>query len=422
MKIKLPKKKSSPYFSAHVHSNLSTGDGMNKVVDMVYRAHQYGQPALALTDHGNMSGTVQLYKETKALGMKCFPGSELYIIDPKFDKSNLDQADDKTQRYHLGILALNLKGYQGLVKLSTLSFTRPRFSRFPRLLVDDLLDFGEEYGNDIALTTGCVFGLVERPLWEDGLEAAEGALNALKSVTPNLYVELQKHGIPDDQTEMPEDELIANMLDLADRHSLPIIATPDCHYSDQRYQTAHTLMKKMLYNNNEEDGFPGDSYHLPSESWISEKFEPHVWSRVLDSCQGLLDKNTLVIPQLDTFTAHVPEISKTADQDLYTRCFASLMRYDVKPDDFPEYSARLEHELKVIKAIGVANYFLLVLLCVEYLNSKEVPIEARGSANGSLVCFLLGITQVDPILWGTSFERFLGSLDENGWDPSFEEV
>lgn len=397
---------SSPYFSAHVHSNYSIVDGMSKVEYIVQRAAEYGQPGIALTDHGLMSGNVELYRYSKQYGILPFPGIEQYIIDPAYDLSNLEDGDKakEVQRYHLGMVALDRRGYEGLVKSSTLSFTRPRFHRFPRLLINDLVEFGQEYGDNVFITTGCIFGLVERNLTEYGIEKAEGIIRLLQSVFPNLYVELQRHGIEDGHNEMPEQEVLDTMLDIADRFSLPIIATPDSHYLEESHKSAHNLMKRMIYRSMEDD-FPGDSYHLPSTGWMRDKYDADVWSRVEESCNDLINKHRLEIKELDSFKPYIPKMADNPDETLRKLCYASLNKLNLS--DKPEYIDRLEEELRVFKKIQMADYVLLVKDSVDYVRSRKVPIEARGSGNGSLVLYLLNVTQVDPIIWDTDFTRFV---------------
>ena len=378
---------------------------MSDVSSLVERAAKYGQPALALTDHGVLSGSIQLYKSCKKLGIVPFPGIETYIIDPKFDLSAL-QSDElkEAQRYHLTIMALSLRGYQGLVRLSTKAFTRPRFHKFPRLLVDDLVEFGRDYGNDVAISTGCYFGLVQRKFWEEGIDATEGVIRQLQSIFPHLYVELHNHDIPDGFNQMGETELTSMLLGVSQKFSLPLLSGPDNHYLDQSQKSAHILMKKMVYAG-QEDGFPGDTYHLPSAGWMEEKFDPEVWSSIEQSCEELLSLNTLAIPQLDKFEVHVPRVSTTPDLELRELVYKALSNIGLDKDT--NYIERCVHELNVIKTTKTANYFLLVNQIVEYIKDKRIPIEARGSAGGSLVCFLLGITQTDPLIWGLTFERFM---------------
>jgi len=403
----------------HLHTQFSVIDGMSPVDNIVERVERHGQPMMATTDHGVMSATVKAYKATKAAGIKYFPGIEAYIIDPAIDAAGLDESAD-AERYHLGMLALDLKGYQGLVKLSTLSYQRPRFYKFPRLLVDDLAEFGEEYGQHIAITTGCVFGLVEKTLTDRGAQEADGILRMLQQVTPNVYVELQKHNIPDEFNAMPEDELNEQMLGLADRNGLPIITTNDCHYLEQSHKNAHDMMKKVGYMQSEGGNeFPGDTYHVASTGWMKEHWNEDIWNRFEQAYADIYAKNDLVIPQLDTFTAHVPEVSVTPDAALKGLCYIALDKYLPEDADRDKYVDQLEHELDVIKYTQTPNYFLLVKQCVDYARSVDIPVEARGSAAGSLVCFLLDITQVDPLVWGTTFERFL-SRDRVGQMPDVD--
>jgi DNA polymerase-3 subunit alpha len=396
----------SSFFHTHLHSQFSTLDGMSPVENIAERIARHNQPGFALTDHGTMSGTVKAYKAAKAHDLKFFPGIEQYIIDPKIDLAGLAEAD-KVERYHLGMFAFDLKGYQGLTKLSTLSFSRPRYSRFPRLLVDDLVEFGQEYGPHIGVTTGCVFGLLEKTLIEEGQAAAEGILRMLQQVTPNLYVEVQKHNIPDSHHEYSsESDLITTTLRLADRFGLPVLATGDCHYLEQKHKSAHNMMKKVGYNSEDgNDEFPGDTYHVSSTGWMREKWDPSIWNRFEESYADILSKHALIIPQLDTFKADVPEVSKAPNPELRKLCRDRLNQEGLLEDE--AYLSRLDHELDVIQHTETANYFLLVQRCVRYAQSKNIPIEARGSAAGSLVCYLLGITQIDPLVWGTIFERFM---------------
>jgi len=406
----------SNFLHLHAHSNMSVQDGMSSVELMVERAARYGQPGLALTDHGSLGGGVQLYKAAKQYGIKPILGIEAYIIDPKVDLAGLEESAD-ADRYHLGILALDLKGYQGLVGLSTLSNTRPRYSRFPRLLVDDLLKFGREYGDHIAVTTGCVFGFVEKQLTQGGYEAALRATRVLQQMTPNLYVELQKHNIPDGFNEMPEGEVIDAMLGIADELSLPIVATADCHYLDQSHQEAHALMKRMLYGG-KEDEFPGDPFHLCSAGWMKEKWSDDTWDRFEQSYTDILNKANLVIPQLEKFQVAIPEVSKTPDKVLYKECYKKLVAMGVDDDDI--YVNRLDYELEVINHLKMANYFLLVLQCVQAMKDEGYTVETRGSGNGSLVLYLLGVTSVDPIVWGTDFDRFMAKDREGAPDVDID--
>lgn len=393
------------WWSAHTHSAFSVLDGMTPVPQIVAKVASMGQPALGLTDHGNMAGTVQLYKAARKHGITPFPGVEAYLLDPK---AGLD--DKQAGRYHLGLLALNLRGYQGIMNIVSLSHTRPRFSRFPRITLEDLATLSEDAGDDVAIMTGCYFGYVQQMLVKDGPTKAENIVKMYASMFPNTYVELQNHSICHDQDgeHAPEtdDDIVATLVAIAGRTGLPVIATQDSHYLDQNDKKAHALMKRMVYGG-KDDEFPGDSFHIASGEWVSEHYEPDVWSQVESGMEDLLSKNTLSIPALDTFKAHVPALVRNPQMAVRKICIAALANYKPAARKSKQYEERLNYEFDIINDLGMAGYFMLVRNYVEWCNDKGVCIEARGSANGSLVCFLLGITQVDPIKWGLLFDRFL---------------
>jgi DNA polymerase-3 subunit alpha len=398
----------SSFFHAHTHSQFSTVDGMSDVDLLVTKAHRLGQPGMALTDHGNMAGSVRLYKACKARGMAPFPGFEGYLVDPNAD----DPYHASTDRFHFGVFALSYKGYQGLVKLNSLSHTRPRFSRFPRLLLADLADFATEYGKEVVLTTGCFFGLVQQQIDQGDISAAERTIKTYASWFPYTFVELQNHHITHDEgSGMDDDEMVKTLYRVAQRQGLPVIATQDCHYTDQSQKVAHGLMKRMVYGGEEYSEFPGDSFHLASGDWVAEHYEPHVWEDCEDSYRWLIAHNRVSIPELDTFKAHVPSMSKTPDvtlaQMVRELLAEMLSNTDLTAAKRKLYTDRLNEELSVIKYVGYANYFLLWKRFVDWCRDEQICIEARGSANGSLVCYLMGITQVDPIYWKTMFERFM---------------
>lgn len=393
------------WWSAHTHSAFSVLDGMTPVPHIVEKVAALGQPALGLTDHGNMAGTVQLYKSARKHGITPFPGVEAYLLDPQASVE-----DKQAGRYHLGLLALNLNGLRGIMGTVNLSHTRPRFNRFPRITLEDLTDLSERAGDDVVILTGCYFGYVQQMLVHEGPKKAENIVRIYASMFPHTVVELQNHSICHDQDgeHAPEsdDDIVAHMVSIADRLGLPILATQDSHYLDQNDKAAHALMKRMVYGG-EEDEFPGDAFHIASDEWVAEHYEDKVWSRVEEGAAHVLSLNTLTIPALDKFTAHVPQIVRNPQKRVADLCNAALDDYEPAKRKRRKYDERLQYELDIINDLGMAGYFMLVRNYVEWCNAKNICIEARGSANGSLVCFLLGITQVDPIKWGLLFDRFL---------------
>lgn len=409
----------SNYFSLHTHSQHSTIDGMSPVEELVAKAKRLGQPAIGLLDHGNMSGTVKGYKAASAAGIKFFPGFEGYLIDPAIEDWENPPKGTKVGRYHFGIQALNLDGYKALVRLSSLSHTRPRFNRFSRLTLGDLAEFGMEHGENVAFYTGCYFGYVQQTLVKD--LHGEGPANAERIVLqfaqwfPHLFVELQHHNIDhvDDEGRYQgnDDDIVEALYGIAKRNGLPVVAGQDSHYCDQRQKSAHALMKRMVYSGGD-DEFPGDSFHFASGEWVAEHYRPEVWADVEEGFARLLSLHSLTIPPLDTFAPDVPRISKDPSKKIRHLCALKLDEHleeigAGKGKRAQRYLDELAEELRVIDHLGMAEYFVIVRDYVEWCHENDVFVEARGSANGSLVCFLLGITQVDPIKHGTDFARFL---------------
>lgn len=397
----------SDYFSVHSHSEWSVLDGMGTVEQMVAKVSKLGQPALALTDHGTMAGSIRLYKECMKAGIAPFPGSEFYVV------KDVTDPDTKDQRFHLGMLALDYEGYRALIRLSSLSHQRDRFYRKPLIDLGDLAFLYEEgLSKHIAVTTGCYFGLVVQQLVTNGASAARSMIEMLRRWFPHLYVEVQFHGI---HTADQEDGIIAsNLLDLAHDLSLPVVLGQDSHYCNASDQPVHDLMKDICYFGDGEDNrFPGGPYDLAPVSRLKEPWHANQWDRIEEGHADLLDKHALRMPALDTYKFHVPEVSRFPLQQLKRKLETGAGHRNLIIDDTwspNPYKSRVEYELRVITTMGMENYFLLIEDIVDWCRRNGVLINARGSANGSLVCYLLGITEVDPLVWNTDFDRFL-SLD-----------
>lgn len=398
--------KRSAFFHSHVHSEFSVLDGMSTVDSLVSKAARMAQPGIALTDHGTGSGWVQLYKSGKKHGIIVYPGTEGYLVENTEDKD--------AQRYHLGLLALNLKGYQALAKLLSLSNTREKFHRFPRFDLNDLAELSEHAGDDIALTTGCVSGMPIQKLLHEGPKASKRVIAMYASLFPNTFVEIQNHGNswPGEAVRRGRttDAAISDELQsIADSLGLNLIITQDSHYADGGDKVAHDMMKRMAYRGADDPEFSGDSFHLATTEWVKEHHTKEAWSRSEEACDRLLELNELAIPALDKFKAHIPKTVNNPKNWLKNTCEERLDEY-VSGTAKSKYEERLAYELDIINHLGMAGYFSLVHEYVDWCRNNangHVFIEARGSANGSLVCYLLGITQVDPIKWGLLFERFL---------------
>lgn len=405
----------SPYFHAHAHSRFSPLDGMTDVRGLVQKAAANKQPALALTDHGLMSGTVQLYQACKEFGIKPFPGIEAYLIDPEFDNWYDPPKGATVGRYHVCLLALSEEGYKALVKFTSLTHTRPRFNRFPRASLSDLAELGKESGEHIALLTGCYFGWLQQTLINDGPKKAAGVLRTYKSFFPNTFVEIQHHNITHDAeggNVMDDDDIVKALIELADDADLPVVATQDSHYTHRDQKKAHAVMKQLTFGGADNE-FPGDAFHLASTEWVQEHYDDDQWERALEGSAKLLALNTVKIQPLDNFAPDVPKVKGISDpsKHIRDRCQEVLSEKikagEISMSQRKEYRERLDYELETIEYLKMASYFCIWEKFVEWCHDNEIAIEARGSANGSLACWLLGITQVDAVRWDTMFERFL---------------
>ena len=408
------KSKASPWFHTHVHSEFSSLDAISTVDDLVAKAAKMKQPAFSITDHGNMGGVVQGYQASKKHGLQFFPGIEAYMTAEPIT----DDKKEKLDRFHVGLLALNLEGYQELVQLSSLSHTRPRFNRFPRF---DLNDFAEFSTENVAVTTGCFFGLIQQTLVNKGYDHAKRLVSMYAKWFPNTFVEIQNHNIDHREQDKgisgefrTDADICDAMVEIADELGLPVLATQDSHYCDSKQKVAHELMKRMVYKGG--DGvneFPGDSFHFASTQWVEEHHDPDHWELALEGAQTLLDLNEVEFPALDNYKPRIPTVKKNPQRWLEREFWKRLekMRDDgvlVKP--WKHYVKQGKHELGVIGALGHAGYFSVVDVVVDYCKQKGYAFEARGSANSSLVCYGLGITSIDPLEFKLTFERFL-SLD-----------
>ena len=397
---------SSPWVHLHAHSEYSALDGMSHVEDMVARAVKLRQPALALTDHGVMSGSIALYKECRKAGIEPIIGMEAYLVE-RPDRPTGKATED---RYHLTVLARNYEGYKALVRLSSRSHTRERYHRKPRLVLADFAEVGAE---NLTVLTGCYFGALQQAIVQHGPERARRVLQSLAHVFPHLYVEVQNHGTEHDGG-FTDHDLADTLYDLAKTEGIMPVVTQDSHYCLQAHKPAHHMMKHLVIHGSGNVEFPGDSYHLCSTKWAREHFDwsdnaRSLWQDNLVAMQGIVEDTGIRIPVLEKYRWYVPSISVDPLQRITERCQRRLKVKPLDPKQRPKYAERLAYELSIIEDTGFAGYFDLVSDYVDWCKEQDPPIlvNARGSANGSLVAWLLGITAVDPVEWGLMVERFI---------------
>jgi DNA polymerase-3 subunit alpha len=403
---KLVIKRAPRFWSAHTHSTFSAQDALPSVREIVNRVAELGQPALGLTDHGNMGGSVQLYQACKKAGILPFPGSELYLVKninkTKYAKG---RKADGAGRYHMGVLAYTTKGYENLVNLSTLSHSQFYFKplvdleSFARLHQD-----GRTEG--LAITTGCYFGLIVQSLITRGEKTVKQYLKALDTWFPNsVFVEIQNHNI-DHGDGWNDDKVADALVQIADELGLPVVCTQDSHYTLEGDRADHEALKRLVSFGPDPDDavFPGDGFHLADDAWLDQHHAPARLERGLEGLAELLGRHDLSIPVLDSYQYAVPLALTDPQALLVSKCEAELRRRGL---DKPAYRQRLAAELEVVGAAGMAGYLILCQEVTEYMRNEKILFNARGSAAGSLCCHLLRITGPDPVKWNLRFERFL---------------
>lgn len=440
-----------PFWSMHTHSKFSVGDALSDVREMVDVAVDLGYPALGLTDHGSISGSVQLYKACRAKDVKPLPGVELYVT---MDRENRVQGNNQ----HLTVVSTSEKGYRNLCRMITMTSERMYYK--PRLDFADFAEMCEDGITDgLAIATGCWFGVLPTTMRHQGPEAALHLAKTLAGWFDQTFVELQAHGIEQVMTEADiaakaervlsgqekligfpmgkkadpdevrprlldwltkehsysEDEMVAALIELAGKAGLPYVITSDAHYVHSNEQPLHDALKKMLSfdaTNLDDAVFPGDPYSLPGNQRLKQYFEPGVLATAIDNLHQLAESSSVTIPELDTFRALVPDVTAGGDPDAQLRQRVAAAMLNKLPETFSaakrkRYTAQALEELDVMVAVGAAGYILLVDDICAWMREQGILFNARGSANGSLVCWLLGITGIDSIHYGLRFERFM---------------
>lgn len=394
------------FWSVHTHSSFSANDALPSVTEIVRRIVQLDQPAVGLSDHGNMAGTVELYKQCKLAGIKPFPASELYLVkNIAQHKATWGKKIEGTGRFHIGVVAYTSKGYENLVNLSTL--THKQFYYKPLADLETFAQLHQDGKTEgLAVTTGCYFGLIVQTLVTKGEAAVKQYLKALDTWFPgSVFVEIQNHNI-DHGDGWNDDKVADALVGVADDLGLPVVITQDSHYTLEEDRSDHDALKRLVAFGPDPDEvvFPGDGFHLADDEWMAEHHHPARLERGYEGLAELLGRHDLAISVLDDYQYSVPLTIADPQAVLRERCEAALAERGL---DKHAYRHRLDTELDVVRAAGMAGYLLLTAEVTDWMRANEILYMARGSAAGSLACWLLRITGPDPIKWDLRFERFL---------------
>lgn len=406
----------SDFVHLHIHTQFSLLDGALRLNQLFQRAVEYKMPAIAMTDHGNMFGTVDFYQKAREYGIKPIIGCEVYIAPKsRFEKSTAAGIQDAS--YHLILLARNSKGYKNLSKLITKAYFEGFYYK-PRIDKELL----SQYSDGLLALSSCLKGEVPRLIFYKKLEEAIKVASFYKEIMGegNYYLEIQDQGIEEQK------EVIKGLREIGKKLSIPLVATNDCHYLEQKDANAHEILlciqtgktlldeKRLKFNGNQ------FYFKSPDEMKFLFKELPEAISntiKIAEHCNFDMDFDKIHLPHYDVPHDSTLDsfLDKLANHGLEKRLQKNQLMLVREGKDQKEknnaisiYKERLEEELRTLKKMKFSGYFLIVWDFIDYAKKHDMPVgPGRGSAAGSLVAYSLGITDIDPIKYGLLFERFL---------------
>ncbi|HWV69641.1 DNA polymerase III subunit alpha [Chitinophaga sp.] len=410
----------------HVHTQYSLLDGAADIKSLYKKAMASNQPALAITDHGNMFGAFQFVAEAynnklnpgdpkdKRLKVKPIVGCEFYVVENRHKRAFT--REEKDIRYHQVLLAKDDEGYRNLIKLCSLGYMEGLYGKYPRIDKELVL----QYHKGLIATTCCLGASVPRIILRNGEEEGEKEFRWWPDIFgEDYYVELQRHGIPE------QEQVNAVLLRFAQKYNVKVIASNDSHYVDQADANAHDILlcintgeKKSTPTNkdfSDDDSaggkkgrfaFYNDQFYFKTTEEMSALF--HDLPQAIDNTNEIVDKVQLLDLKRDILLPNFPIPKEFITQDQYLRHITyegARSRYLEMTADIEE---RINFELQVIENMGFAGYFLIVADFIKAGRELGVFIgPGRGSAAGSAVAYCIGITNIDPIKYNLLFERFL---------------
>ncbi|WP_277282278.1 DNA polymerase III subunit alpha [Veillonella caviae] len=387
-----------PFVHLHSHTEFSLLDGISRLPDMVRRAKELEQPALAITDHGNMYAAIYFYKECVAQGIKPIIGCEVYVTEG----SRLDKPEGRSRERlkHLILLAETMEGYRNLVKIVSKASTEG-FNYKPRA-DHDLL---RQYSKGIIALSACIQGEVPQYILQDNMEGARRAVEWYIETfgKDNFFLEIQNHGLPE---ELRAQQVLCQ---LADEYGLGIVASNDFHYVMQEDADAQDIRVCIQTGRRRAEvdrlKFPNDQFYMKSGDEMAELFS-HI-PGALENTLAIANRCNVVfnfdehhlphfdVPEGETSKSYLRKVCENEIPRLYGESSETLLK-------------RLDYELDVIGTMGFEDYFLIVWDYVRYAREHNILVgPGRGSAAGSVVAYLLGITGLDPLKYDLLFERFL---------------
>ncbi len=382
----------------HVHSEYSLLDGLVRIDDLIQKAKSENMEAVALTDHGAMYGAFKFYISAKKAGIKPIVGVEAYkAVQSRLDREGSGRKDHS----HITLLAKNYTGYKNLMKMITEAHLDGYYYK-PRIDFELL----EKYGEGIIVLSGCLSSEINTALKEEQIERAEHLVQKYVSIfKDDFYLEIQR--VPENTIL---EEVNKHIISLSRKFAIPLVATNDIHYLDkedayaqeillciQTLQTIHEADRPMSMIDNPE-------YYLKSEKEMRGLFLD--LPEAIDNTQIVANKCNLEIPYGSWVLPHYPVPENQTPEDHL--CELVEKRTDKRIERSDVAKKRLEYELEIICKKGYATYFLIVQDFVNWAKKQEIAVgPGRGSVAGSLVAYVLSITDINPLEYDVPFERFL---------------
>jgi len=387
----------SNFVHLHLHSEYSLLDGACRFDRVIDKALKCNMNALALTDHGNMFGVIDFYKDAKNVGIKPIIGCEFYVAsNSRFEKA----PQNKETSYHLILLAKNQNGYKNLIKLCSLGFTEGFYYK-PRI-DNELL---KRYSSDLICLTACLKGLIPVKILQGDKEGLRQAVELYLDVftRDNLYFELMDHGLTEQKIVNRE------LLKLSEKYKINVVATNDCHYLNRTDAHYHDILLCIQtgknINSSDRLKFTGNEFYFKTPEEMEKVFAeiPEALTNTLkiaEMCDVEIAFNQKLYPDF------IPPENLSPEEYLKNLAYKGFEEKYSKPTK--ELKERLDYELSTINKMGYNTYFLVVWDLVRFAKENDIPVgPGRGSAAGSIVSYSLGITNLDPITHNLLFERFL---------------
>ncbi len=397
-----------PFVHLHLHTSYSLLDSTIKIKPLVKQAAKLEMPALAITDHSVMHGAINFYNACQGAGIKPIIGCEINTCKDRHEKSR-----NAGRMSHLLLLAKDEEGYHNLARLSAQAHLEGFYYK-PR--VD--LELLSMYSKGLIATSCCMRGEIPQYLQDDLQDEAERVASQYREIfgAENFYFELEDHGIP------AQKKVNAELIRMSQKLDIPLVATNDVHYMEQKHAEAHDVLLSMQsqakFRDEKRIRFEGDQYYFKTQAEMWELFGHvpealHNTVEIMDRCNVKLklndeaDLHFPIYPLPETFTDDEDYLTHLAEEGI-KKLYGGADITNPQTEMAHTLKARWEMEFGVIKRTGYVNYFLVVWDFINWARKQDIPVgPGRGSGAGSLVAYALGITAVDPLHFGLIFERFL---------------